>query len=155
MVPFSFRPDKYKIKRHFWNALSFFSSWHLQAGLPKKLLLKCFSRKTRKTYHRLSLQCSKIRRWYWCWLSLLLRLAEVLVGKTGIPWVKTTVRNKGFNDKSCYICSNRQKVFFSLFLMSSPEAMNCQGVSMYHFAVKTFIGPFTSPIKAKLSQIFV
>ena len=46
-------------------------------------------------------------------------------------------------------------VLFSYILMSalgrhlcllsqSPEAMNCQGVSVYHFVVKTFKGPFTS-----------
>ena len=45
--------------------------------------------------------------------------------------------------------------FYSLYwhlcsLGKSPEEKNCQGVSMYHFAVKTFIASFTSIIKTNL-----
>ena len=41
-----------------------------------------------------------------------------------------------------------------IFYNQSAEAMNCQGMSFYHFAVKTFKGTLTPIIKTKLSHIF-
>ena len=38
-------------------------------------------------------------------------------------------------------------------LSQSPEAVNCQGVSLYHFAVKIFIRALTSNINRKIRQI--
>ena len=40
-------------------------------------------------------------------------------------------------------------------LGQSPEAVNCKGVSAYHFAVKTFIGTPKLIVKTKFSQLFV
>ena len=40
------------------------------------------------------------------------------------------------------------------YLSQLPEGMDCQRVSLYHFALKTFIGTLTSIIETKFSQIF-